>query len=89
MNPLQKSLIAAVEAYQKTLSPDHSFWARSLERPPYCKYVPTCSQYMIEAIEKKWAVLGVLKWTGRIFRCNPWSHGGYDPVEKSDTEDIV
>ena len=53
MNPLQKSLIAAVEVYQKTLSPDHSFWARSLERPPYCKYVPTCSQYMIEAIEKK------------------------------------
>lgn len=73
MNPAQKILIAAVRAYQKTLSPDHSFWARSLEKPPYCKHIPSCSSYMIEAIEKRGAMLGTMQGVGRIFRCNPWS----------------
>ena len=81
MNLLQKSLIASVRVYQKTLSPDHSFWARSLNRPPYCKHIPSCSEYMIEAIEKKGAIRGLSKGTWRVLRCNPWSRGGYDPVD--------
>lgn len=51
MNILQKFLISLVKSYQKIFSPDHSFWAKN--NPPYCKYYPTCSNYMIEAIEKK------------------------------------
>lgn len=51
MNPAQKFLIASVKTYQKILSPDHSFWAKN--RVPFCKYFPTCSEYMIEAVEKK------------------------------------
>lgn len=82
LNPAQKALIAAVKAYQKTLSPDHSFWARGLERPPYCKHIPSCSSYMVEAIEKRGAIIGVTKGTWRILRCNPWTKGGYDPVDK-------
>jgi putative component of membrane protein insertase Oxa1/YidC/SpoIIIJ protein YidD len=57
MNISQQILITAVKNYQKYLSPDHSFWARSLEKPPYCKHIPTCSEYMIEAIEKKGSVV--------------------------------
>ncbi len=74
--------ISIIRQYQKYLSPDHSIWAKTLERPPYCKHIPSCSDYMIESIEKKWPLIGIWKGIGRIFRCNPWSKGGYDPVEK-------
>ncbi len=80
-NIIQKSLINLVKWYQKTLSPDHSFWAKALNKPPYCKHIPTCSEYMIEAIEKKWSLIWTLKWTWRILRCMPWNKWGYDPVE--------
>lgn len=53
MNLLQKILIQGVKIYQKILSPDHSFWARGLNHVPYCKHIPSCSDYAIEAIEKK------------------------------------
>jgi len=48
---MKKPLIYLVKQYQKYLSPDHSFWAR--DKVPYCKHIPTCSEYMIESIEKK------------------------------------
>jgi putative membrane protein insertion efficiency factor len=82
MNLIQKSLIKLVKIYQKIFSPDHSFWARWLDKTPYCKHIPTCSEYMIEAIEKKWAIVWTIKWTWRIMRCMPWSKWSYDPVEK-------
>jgi len=50
---LSKIIIKTVKLYQKILSPDHSFWAKGLEKSPYCKHTPTCSEYMIEAVEKK------------------------------------
>ena len=82
MNILQKILIKLVKIYQKILSPDHSFWARTLNKPPYCKHFPTCSEYMIESIEKKWAILWWFNWLLRILRCMPWNKWGYDPVDK-------
>ncbi len=45
-----------------------------------CKFHPTCSQYMIEAIEKKGAIKGIAFGIWRILRCNPWSKGGEDPI---------
>lgn len=75
-------LIAIIRKYQKYLSPDHSLWAKAMDYPPYCKHIPSCSDYMIEAIEKKWAIVGFWRWLARIGRCNPWSKGGYDPVEE-------
>ncbi|MDD5197433.1 MAG: membrane protein insertion efficiency factor YidD [Candidatus Gracilibacteria bacterium] len=75
-------LIALVRLYQRFLSPDHSLWAQALNRPPYCKHIPSCSEYMVESIEKKGVVRGVPKGIWRVLRCNPWSRGGYDPVEK-------
>ena len=51
MNIFQKTIINFVKTYQKYLSPDHSFWAKN--NPPYCMHIPSCSEYMIEAVEKK------------------------------------
>ncbi len=79
----QKSIIKLVKIYQKTLSPDHSVWAKINNNTPYCKHIPTCSEYMIESIEKKWALKWTLKWIWRVFRCMPWNKWGYDPVEKN------
>ena len=45
-----------------------------------CKYIPTCSQYGLEAIQKYGAFKGGLMTIWRILRCNPFSKGGYDPV---------
>ena len=80
MNQIQKSIIKFVKTYQKYFSPDHSFWAKN--NPPYCQHIPSCSEYMIEAVEKKWAFKGSIKWIYRIMRCMPWNKWGYDPVDK-------
>lgn len=82
MNILQKTIIKIVKTYQKLLSPDHSFWAKAKNNPPYCKHIPSCSEYMIESVEKKWAIIWSIKGTYRILRCMPWNKWWYDPVEK-------
>jgi putative membrane protein insertion efficiency factor len=46
-----------------------------------CKYEPSCSTYAIQAIEQYGILRGVVLAGWRILRCNPWSHGGFDPVE--------
>ncbi|EKD29639.1 MAG: hypothetical protein ACD_78C00327G0003 [uncultured bacterium (gcode 4)] len=81
---MKKSIIFLVRLYQKYLSPDHSVWARAMRRPPYCRHIPSCSEYMIEAVEKRWVVVGLMKGTWRILRCNPWGKWGYDPVDKKE-----
>jgi len=63
-------LIAIVRFYQRAISPLIG---------SNCRFSPTCSQYMIEAIEKYGAVRGVWKGAKRICRCHPFSAGGYDP----------
>lgn len=79
---IKNLLIKLIKLYQRYLSPDHSLWARNLNKPPYCKFYPTCSSYMIEAIEKKWIIKWFFKWIWRIIRCTPWSKWWHDPVEK-------
>lgn len=80
---IKSLLIWFIKLYQKYISPDHSFWAKWLNKTPYCKFIPTCSDYMIESIEKKWIIKWIWKWIWRIMRCMPWSKGWYDPVEKN------
>ena len=48
-----------------------------------CLYRPTCSQYMLEAINNLGVFAGILLGTWRILRCNPFSKGGYDPVPEN------
>lgn len=47
---------------------------------PCCRFIPTCSQYALEAIEKYGAIKGGILALRRILRCNPLCKGGYDPV---------
>ena len=68
---MQKLLIALIRFYRKHISP---------HTPPTCRYIPTCSQYALEAITEYGAWKGTLLAAWRILRCNPFSRGGYDPV---------
>ncbi|PIP21404.1 MAG: membrane protein insertion efficiency factor YidD [Candidatus Nealsonbacteria bacterium CG23_combo_of_CG06-09_8_20_14_all_40_13] len=76
----RKVALKLIVVYQKTLSLDHGP-LRHRYRGGYCRYRPTCSQYTYQAIEK----YGVWRGSGlgllRIFRCHPWSKGGFDPVK--------
>lgn len=68
---MKRLLIKLISFYRTAISP---------RKPAACKYIPTCSQYGIEAIERFGAFKGSLLTVWRILRCNPWSRGGYDPV---------
>jgi putative membrane protein insertion efficiency factor len=68
---LKRVLIALVKFYRVAISPC---------RPPCCRYIPTCSQYALEALEKYGALKGGYLALRRILRCNPFHPGGYDPV---------
>ena len=63
--------LLAMRGYQRFISP----WL-----PPVCRYTPSCSQYMVDAIRKKGLLVGLLKGTLRVLRCNPLFPGGHDPV---------
>ena len=68
---MKKIMIWSIRKYQKYLSPI---------KTTRCPYYPTCSNYALQAIEKYGAVKGGILAGWRILRCNPFSHGGYDPV---------
>ncbi len=50
---------------------------------PACRYVPTCSEYAMEAVERYGVLRGGLKSGWRLLRCHPLARGGYDPVVRS------
>jgi putative membrane protein insertion efficiency factor len=70
---LKKLLIAPIKAYQFLLSPwlGHS-----------CRFIPSCSNYAIEAIEVRGPFTGLFLVFKRISRCHPWCQGGHDPVPR-------
>jgi uncharacterized protein len=70
---VKRPLLALLAAYQRWISP---------LRPRRCRYEPTCSAYAVEAIEKFGALRGTLLAGWRLLRCNPFSHGGFDPVRE-------
>jgi putative membrane protein insertion efficiency factor len=71
MSLIKSIFIFPIKVYKKVLSP---------LLPPACRYEPTCSQYMIGAIEEWGAFRGLWMGLCRIGRCNPWGGCGHDPV---------
>ncbi len=72
---MKRVLIRLVRFYRQSISP---------LRPPCCNYIPTCSQYALEALETHGAVKGSWLAFKRILRCNPFHKGGYDPVPAAE-----
>jgi putative membrane protein insertion efficiency factor len=68
---MQTVLIAFLRGYKSFISP----WL-----PSACRYRPTCSEYMLEAIAAHGAMRGVWMGLKRLGRCHPFHEGGYDPV---------
>ena len=68
---MKKILIALIKCYQWFISPFC---------PGVCRFRPTCSQYMIEAIKIHGIFKGMFLGLKRLLRCHPWGGYGYDPV---------
>jgi putative membrane protein insertion efficiency factor len=69
---MRRVVAAPIVAYQRLVSP-------ALGRR--CKYEPTCSAYAVQAIREFGILRGLVLAAWRLLRCNPFSHGGFDPVE--------
>jgi len=68
---VKRLLLLLIGAYQRWLSP---------ALPRRCRYEPTCSAYAAESVRRFGAARGALLASWRLLRCNPFSHGGFDPV---------
>jgi uncharacterized protein len=68
---VKRLLLAPITAYQRLVSP---------ALPRRCRYEPTCSAYAAESIHRFGPIRGLLLACWRLLRCNPFSHGGFDPV---------
>jgi putative membrane protein insertion efficiency factor len=64
-------IVRLIRAYQRLISP---------LLPRRCKYHPTCSAYAVQSIQSFGILRGSVLAVWRLLRCNPFSHGGYDPV---------
>ena len=72
MSPLRALAVAPIRIYQRAISP---------ALPRRCKYYPSCSEYAVQAVRSYGILRGLVLAAWRLLRCNPWSHGGVDPVE--------
>jgi putative membrane protein insertion efficiency factor len=72
MSVLGRVAIAPIRLYQRLISPMVG---------QRCKYHPSCSEYAVQAIQRFGILRGLVLAAWRLLRCNPWSHGGFDPVE--------
>lgn len=70
-DPMRKAVMASLRFYKRFLSPF---------LPSACRYHPTCSEYMLEAVSKYGVARGVSMGLRRLLRCHPFRQGGFDPV---------
>jgi uncharacterized protein len=73
---VKRAILALIRAYQRWITP---------AMPRRCRYEPTCSDYTVRAIRRFGALRGILLASWRLLRCNPFSHGGFDPVPERFT----
>ena len=73
---MKRSALAVIAAYQRWISP---------AMPRRCRYEPTCSDYAVQAIRRFGVARGALLTCWRLLRCNPFSHGGFDPIPERFT----
>jgi putative membrane protein insertion efficiency factor len=73
---VKRLALLPLAAYRRWISPG---------LPRRCKYEPTCSAYAMEAIRRFGVAKGILLAAWRLLRCNPFSHGGFDPVPERFT----
>lgn len=73
---MKRTLLALIAAYRRWVSP---------ALPRRCRYEPSCSVYTATAIRRFGAARGALLGAWRLLRCNPFSHGGFDPVPERFT----
>jgi uncharacterized protein len=65
-------VLLPVMFYRRVLSP--------MKRAPSCRYLPTCSEYAIDAVKQRGIFVGIALSIWRVLRCHPFARGGYDPV---------
>jgi len=68
---MRNVIVVMLRGYKRWISP----WL-----PPVCRFEPTCSDYMVQAIERRGTARGVWLGMKRLLRCNPFCSGGFDPV---------
>lgn len=73
---MKRVLLSVIRVYQRRISPAF---------PRRCRYEPSCSSYAAESIGRFGIIRGALLATWRLLRCNPFSHGGFDPVPERFT----
>ncbi len=73
-------VLALLRMYKRWMSP---------ALPPACRYVPSCSEYALEAVDMHGVAYGGLLALLRLLRCHPLAKGGYDPVSQSSQRDSV
>ena len=71
---MQRIVLSFLRAYQRWLSP---------ALPAACRFHPTCSEYMLQAVQKHGAARGIAMGIRRLLRCHPFHPGGFDPVPGS------
>ncbi|HEY3944724.1 MAG TPA: membrane protein insertion efficiency factor YidD [Solirubrobacteraceae bacterium] len=72
MRYIRALLVLPIRVYQRLVSPAIG---------PHCRYYPSCSEYAAQAVQRYGILRGLVLAGWRLLRCNPWSHGGFDPVE--------
>lgn len=77
MSLFQHILIFAVRSYRWTISPAQNFLFGAGSG---CRFTPTCSQYALDAVRSRGAMMGTLLTVKRVCRCHPWGGHGHDPV---------
>lgn len=68
---MKRLVLSVLRLYKRLISPN---------LPPACRFYPTCSEYMYQAIDRYGVAKGGWMGVKRLSRCQPWNPGGYDPV---------